>query len=656
MSAPKQAAFLRDAFQSIIDRFEADSERLVLFTTFNFRPDFFEANLLPLLAGDTVADLAGVSETRHAINEELKKIGVLVVNDRSMRPEPKGDMRYGCLSVGLPQGRFHPKLMLMAGTLKDTGQPGLWLFVGSGNLTLSGWTRNREIVGVTPVAHQHADELTVLLRWIQAQAQDQLDGVQGQEEGDMRQVLDKLLARLQDETQLHADYPGMPSLHLALPFDQRPPLLETLTAGRTWRRASVVSPYWSDVPALVTQLGVEACQFVPSLSKTGYAFPISTLKPPEQHTFGKFGDDQYTHAKAMLLEQVDGRRTLCIGSANFTAAALKPVGMANVEAVLRYELPAGTSPWAPFQPLDRALLDDTAGKAEEELPLPLLPVDVAVHYDWKKHEFGGHLTVIDADASSDITLEVVGQYRRFEAQLGLRQQIAPIHQHCTTPPRAFIVRWRDAAGKTGSYSGVVLQVGAEDDQLLYEPRPRLDKILELLRSLDPSLSEEELRKRAARRRNDGGGDGEQDEGDASYDYFGLFQATWKLRAHLQRRLAARETVPAYDSTSPYCITTLYRAITLQPAAKINEKIGRYIQLIEVRELMESLTRAGLPVPDDSPCREIGQELDALLEPIRTALAGSASFQNMFGRRAPAQVEIFLRWFHDEMKKEEAPHA
>jgi hypothetical protein len=652
MSAPKQVAVMRDAFQSIIDRFAPDSERLVLFTTFNFEPRFFESNLLPLLAGDTVADLAGVSETRHAINEELKKIRVLVVNDRSTRPEPKGDMRYGCLSLGLPRGRFHPKLMLMAGTLKDTGLPGLWLSVGSGNLTLSGWARNREIVGATPVTPQHAAELSLLLRWLLAQAQQQLDGVDGQEEGDSRQLLAMLLRHLQDPAHLLPAYTGMPSLHLALPFAQRGDLLQALAADRIWRRATVVSPFWSDVPGLMRKLGVDECQLVPSLHKTTYAFPISTLKGQDQHHFGKFGDEQYTHAKALLLERDEGQRALCIGSANFTAAALSPFadGMANVEAVLRYELAPGATPWPAFLPLDRALLDDQAGMAEEEQLPPLPPIDVTVYYDWAEGTFGGHLTVLDTSAVLDLSLEIAGQRRPVAAG-----KITPIQFHCNRPQRSFIVHWQDARGEPGKFYGAILQVNAQDDELQYEPRPRLDRILALLRSLDPDLSEQEARRRAARRNGDGGGDGEQDEGEASYDYFGLFQATWKLRAHLQRRLDAGEAVPAFDSTSPYCVTTLYRAVTLQPAVKPSEKIGRYIQLTEVRELIDSLRRAGVTVPDGSACLGIDAELALLLPPIRLALAESLSFNTMFGDRAPAQAEVFLQWFHEEMKKQEAGH-
>ena len=112
----------------------------------------------------------------------------------------------------------------------------------------------------------------------------------------------------------------------------------------------------------------------------------------------------------------------------------------------------------------------------------------------------------------------------------------------------------------------------------------------------------------------------------------------------------------FDSLSPYSVSTLYRAITLQPAVKPSEKIGRYIQLTEVKQVLDSLAHAGLKAPQGSPCLDIDAELALLLGPIREALAGSASFKNMFGGNAPAQVTVFLKWFHDEMKKEEASHA
>ncbi|PYD88291.1 hypothetical protein DNF23_33880 [Pseudomonas syringae pv. pisi] len=659
----KQAAVMRDAFQSVVDRFEPDSDRLVLFTTFNFVPRFFEANILPLVVGDAVTDLAGVSETRHAINEELKKTRCLVVCDRSTRPEPKGEMRYGLLSVGLPHGRFHPKIMLMAGKLKDTGASGLWLFVGSGNLSLSGWAINREIVGVTPVARQHARELEPLLAWILEQAEHQLGArVDMREEGDTRVLLEELLAHVRAEDRLHPGYAGMPSLHLALPFGQRDDLLAALTAGRQWSRATVVSPFWSDVDNLVDRLGVESCEFVPSLTRDGkYAFPVSSLAEQQecQYTFGKFGDDQYTHAKALLLQDTDGQKVLCIGSANFTSAALRRAvapAVSNVEAVLRYELSPGANPWPPFASLDRAQLDDAAGMAEAEQPPPLPPIDASVYYDWLAGEFGGRLEVLDNRARMDVVLEVAGMSHTFAAQPGLSQALPAMPKRCIRPVRSFSVRWGPADGGTASYFGLVTQVNATPDQLQYKPRPRLDKILELLRSLNPEIGDEEMRARAARGRGEGGGDGEQDVEGASFDYFGLFHATWKLRDYYRRLAAGSHPAAPFDPVSPYSVTTLYRAITLQPAQTLEARIGRYIHLAEVAALVDEFGRAGVNPPEGSPCRDIGVEMTDLVKPIQEALGHSETFRGMFGGSDQRQVEAFLAWFHSEMKQEEQAHA
>ncbi|CAB3756613.1 hypothetical protein BPA30113_02799 [Burkholderia paludis] len=124
---------------------------------------------------------------------------------------------------------FHPKLMLMAGTLKGTNDRGLWLSVGSGNLTLSGWAIKREVIGRTVVGQQHAAELCPLVAWLATQAQRQVavsgpDAAEGKEEGDIREILRYLHDVLDDASQLASDAPDMPTLHLSLPVEGRTPL------------------------------------------------------------------------------------------------------------------------------------------------------------------------------------------------------------------------------------------------------------------------------------------------------------------------------------------------------------------------------------------------------------------------------------------------
>jgi hypothetical protein len=260
--------------------------------------------------------------------------------------------------------------------------------------------------------------------------------------------------------------------------------------------------------------------------------------------------------------------------------------------------------------------------------------------------------LVSGFVSSAMSVSAMGHHARSQPSLLPGAVAGAIPFSGNRPCRSFTVRWRNSGGVQSSYYGLVIQVNAQDDQLQYEPRPRLDKVLELLRSLNPELSEENLRARAARGRDEGGGDGEQDEGEASFDYFGLFQGTWKLRDYYARLQAAGKPVSPFDATSPYSVTTLYRAITLQPALTPEARIGRYIQLAEVNDLLAGFAQAGNIPPEDSPCRDIGAEMDALRAPIRESLAKSKAFRNMFGSHPQQNVDIFLDWFHIEMKQNE----
>lgn len=664
-SRKKNCSVMRDTLEFMRDQFSTDAERWVLFTTFNFAPQFFEMNVLPLLAGDTLDEPGASQETRYALNDELSRIHCLVACDRSTAPEPKGDLRYGLLPVGLARGRFHSKLILMAGTLKDTGLPGIWLSAGSGNLSLSGWALNREVVSATPVTRQHAVELLPLLRWLVEQAQRQLQTAPEdvEEEGRGRRILQRLVELLQDDAVLAAHSAGMPTLHVALPQAGRAALLDSLTQGRKWRRATVVSPYWSDVRGLAARLGTAECRFVPSLSHAGYRFPVSAGRDKERAawSFAKFGDERYTHAKALLLEDDAGSVVLCSGSANFTAAALDEPGgsgLSNIEAMLRHEIAAVPAAWRGLLPLEEADLAEAPADEDEEGAPPLLPFDASVFHDWRTSTFGGHITIdIGADLA-DPELEIAGIVVRFSATPGLRQELAPFKFRCSAPLRSFRLNWREADGTMCSYRGLVLQVNAQDEQLQYQPRPQLDKVIDFLRSLNPALSEDELRKQSARGRGESGGDGEDSGVEPSFDFFGLFQATWKLREHYGK--VAKDGIPRdpFDNLAGHSLSTLYRAIALQPASTTEELIGRYVQLAEVRELLASFARSGVHPPQGCICNAsaVEEEIAALTDRIRALLEQSPSFLSTFGAAGKGQVEAFLGWFNEEMKKEVSAHA
>ena len=674
MSASKNepASVMRHALEQIRGRFSMEHERFVLFTTFNFAAPFFEANVLPLLVGDAVDELQGASETRYAINDDLGRAKCLVVCDRSTSPEPKGGMRYALLPVGLDRGRFHAKIMLMAGTLKETGQKGLWLSVGSGNLTLSGWALNREIVGMTAVSEQHAGELLLLLEWLRDQAQrlcDVSDAGKLEEEGDTRKILEALIVALRDQRQLAPQDAGLPALHLALPFasdegDARGALLERLKDRTKWLKATVVSPYWSGVEKLVERLGVEQCTFVPSLNDGKYRFPLNPTDPSPayERAFCKFRQDgeRYTHAKALQLEGAGNTRVLCIGSANFTRAALATRGealaddsFANVEAMLRYDLSGLENPWSKrFDPLDEAQLEaPDPDQAEDNAP-PLPPFEAVALCDWETRVFHTRLTLLGHTPIHDVELRVDAARKRYETLSKEKPETARLSFNGVQPVRSFYVSYTLPGGERMAYTGLVTQANAMPDQLGYQPRPHLKKVLELLRGLDPNVPEGRTRERAAL---GVGGDGEEDAAEPTFDYFGLFQGTWKLLQYYAKPDPAGKMRDPYDRHAPYGVTTLYRAITAQPAQSAAEKIGRYVQL---NELFSVVQRLG-PAPDRESFpfkKEIEVQLRELRKDLAALLGKSESFRNMFGAATPARIHAFLEWFCDEIQKSNPSRA
>ncbi|AUT75758.1 hypothetical protein C2L64_46380 [Paraburkholderia hospita] len=662
ISKPGIDRAMRATLEDIRDRFSADHPRYVLFTTFNFASQFFESNVLPLLVGDTVDDLKGASETRYAINADLETLRCLVVCDRSTCPEPKGDMRYGLLPVGLADGRFHPKLMLMFGTLKDTQQPGLWMSVGSGNLTLSGWGVNREVVGMTPVTSRHASELNLLFEWLRGQAALQFGSTsEDKEEGGVREILRVLHEAVLRDDNLVPHTRATPSLHVSLPQKSgSESMLDALKGDVAWHAATVVSPYWSAVDQLVEALGVKTCRFVPSLTADGkYRFPVDTVNLTDR-TFAAFEKDseRYTHAKALLLENGQ-ERVLCIGSANFTQAAMLSAGnqtLTNIEAMLRYELGAAPDPWkAQLRLLPDPSFASVDEDDEEDGAPPLPPFDATVLYDWTAGEFRAHLTVTGSEPVRDLVLSI-GAYSWTiaTAAAGETCVMQPWVYKGAQPVRSFSVHYRLAQDEPAMFRGLITQLNAGDDQLGYLPRPRLNRVLELLRSLNPLATTGKTRERVLSELADGTGDGEEESADPTFDFFGLFQATWKLQEYYQTKAAAERD--PYDKLAPYGAVTLYRAITGQAAITHEEKIGRYIQLSEMRDVVARLDKTTKFKSTETFRSDIETEISVLGAEMTQLLGESQSFRSMFGEATPERIEAFLSWFHEELQREVSHQA
>lgn len=679
--AKHQEPLMRSAFERMLQEFKEGKPELVLFTSFNFSASFFETNILPLLAGNSIEEIKGNSEARAELNAALEQVRTLVICDRSAHPEPKGDFRYGLMPVGLEKGRFHPKIILMSGILADSGKRGIWLSVGSGNLTLSGWAINREIVGSTPVAAKHLPELQALLEWLLKEAERRIGWIGNggtsttdsnlsiHEEGDSRNILRTFIESLRLHAIPDEEAAELPSLHLSLPLppestdiSSKTTLINKLTGGRQWKCVTVVSPFWADVPTLVKELQADHCRFVPSLRPDGkYSFPYNALlsdvnNSSKGHSFLKFREDsdRYTHAKAILLEDGDDR-VLCAGSANFTTAALmNGTGiLSNVEAMLRYSITKGDLWGSLFVKLagDQLIApeDDPLDEGSPQLP----PFDAEVVCDWRQKKFFCRFKVHKGESIVTASLEVGGHLTVLDISTEKEQKCEFLFKG-PLPVRNFFVVYSKVPGESVRYQGIVTQLNAADDELGYRPRPRLSKILDLLRSLDPDMSESGVRRKAART-----GDADDDDDGAfepSFDFFSFFQATYKMRNYYARHT---ELDPLLES-APQGIPVLFRAVALQPTENASSQVERYVQLAEILETLEEFKQHRKDIDQDEAIIRLQNSIEeeiCKLEPIISDLmSNSSSFKGMFGHggRTSAKVQNFLNWFRHELK--EQPHA
>jgi len=646
---------MRCALSKMLDQFKDGKPEHVLFTSFNFSASFFENNVLPLLCGNAIDEIKGAPLTRDTLNEHLAGIKTVVVCDRSAHPEPKGNLRYGLLTVGLTRGRFHPKLILMAGTLADNRR-GLWLSVASGNLTFSGWGQNREVVGTTPVTQGHAVELSALVGWLLNQANERIALATGgdkyasthKEEGEIREVLKELLFSMQQHGLPDDPNASLPTLHLGLPPAVAPghaALLHTLLGAQQWHTATVVSPFWGGVSKLMAEIKARRYRFVPAIkSVDGYDFPDVAEADASLIGYGRFAHDadRYTHAKALQLS-LPGQHVLCIGSANFTSAALLHGNgyLSNIEAMLRYRL-EGDEPWSRMLvDLDRENCPASVDVDEGAPPLP--PFEADVVYDWRSKQF--HCRVkLESDAGLSSLILEVGAHQYELNVASAAEQCHAISVVLRQPVRSYKLAYvRDREPMT--YVGLVTQLNAAPDELGYSPRPRLDLMLAFLHGLVPGKSNG----RHAGGKGGGGSDGSDPDGEDNvepdFDFFSFFLAVDKLRRY---HSDARHCSEHPFGEGPTGIQALYRAVILQPQVSAAAKIGRYVQLAELYDTAALFSvRASEGQHAANMQAQIEEELKLLEREIEPLLQASPQWTAMFSPQLPAS-RTFLTWFRQEL--------
>ena len=389
----------RLAWLSVVARFE--TLEFALFTSFNFNPDFFEQNVLPTLFGLDLADKASPRANEQHVHKQLMHCRVAVAYDPAVAEAGAGRFRYSACPVYLGgQRRFHPKMIVLGGTVKDKDAKGretsvqwLYLAVTSANLTLAGWGRNCEgfaDVWLHARAEKPSSDLEGFLRWLIPRA-DGPDGV-------FAQAVSFFEGLQQTRTKINPEgiWREQPAMRLyAAP--QHASLWSFL--GNAYGRPRVVragSPYWGEASRIAAALQDVELHLIAAIKhndsqKTNLGHDtLAQLNLPLANVKRWCNDkERFFHIK---LYGVETTRTNIVGagSCNFTEAGQfwkDPQGLeaGNVEAMLFDTMEMAKMAWPSQERLSPEALAE-ASAAEDEAP-PAWPVYVHVMYDWKSKRY-----------------------------------------------------------------------------------------------------------------------------------------------------------------------------------------------------------------------------------------------------------------------------
>jgi hypothetical protein len=658
---------IKTAYQHLLAQFEPNTINSVLFTSFNLSSGFFENNVLPLV-GDLMIDnadqMAQASSTQ--INKNLDKTGVTVICDSNTHPGPKGHYRYGLLSVHLPHGFFHPKIIVATGKLKsgdDAGKDGAMLMVTSANLTLSGWGLNREVAGICRVGSQQQEALIPLLEWIKARADEQIElmtqvtDADVKEEGKIRENLTNIMAFIKAHCNQHL--PDEPNFHTRIPKAENPAttFLSTMLPSATspFKTCQIVSPFWSnnkDIKSRLTELNSEQITLVPSINNAGeYQLPQSIRDENPKFKYQQFRDlDRYTHAKSIKLT-TDKTQHYLIGSANFTQAAMGSIRKGNIEAMLHYALPEPTPELHAMLPLNNPIWANDKESAEDAPTVS--PYTTVASYDWQTKIFSCVLQCTAEEFKNVTKVHFDQQTLEFSKQ-EKNLYLAKLAITLPSPIYCFkldYVEVDDNKQKTPQTSlGLVTQLNAHDDQLGYLPKPDLNTILAQLRRLDAQSGSG--RAGGYTLESAATNDDPEDEITDVFDFFSMFQAFYKLRSYFAEH---PDINPFTASTNS--LSLLYRAVNVEYEVGQTEDqhlIKQFILLSELQVTADSFKEKHPGEDTDTLLTDIAQSLKLLTPKFKTLIKKSSLLKQFLDIDEDNQqvsdiaMKTVLNWFKTQL--------
>lgn len=374
---------LYDEFVKLVANKEYGKIKRAWFTTFVISPDFIERYVLPPLLG-LDDDLPKTPSQFETINAALsnKKIDIRFFYDAKMPIEGFKRTIANFQGVFNNAGLFHPKVSLIE------FEKCSFLIVGSANLTISGWGRNREAVTIKEIGVRQANQVKHFF-----------------EQFTIYQV-DTPKAKIKAKT-WDLIYKNLPRK-----------LISDNKCLYVW------SPYFSSELEKLCKEEFPAYKVKIIPDTVNRKIRLKKVPTSDNLLFygdGHSGKEIMSHAKVWLTD-----KKICIGSHNFTSAAIKDN---NIEASIIDDVDKDT-----FRELTNNLqvLKLLSGMTEEELKENALPenyneVIAHVEANWKNRTINLYF-IIDEERK-------LNEYLPWKLYLPgnvIYEQVEKIHGNCTT--------------------------------------------------------------------------------------------------------------------------------------------------------------------------------------------------------------------------------
>lgn len=314
------------------------------FTSFNLSPEFFETYILPPLLEEEVPDNAYQYEDLN-IALEKSNLDLKIFYDANMmqlNEQKRTILKFTPILMtnehGKRKGLFHPKVIYME---NDKGK-GI-LFVGSGNLTLSGWGRNIEAFQIVDIEKNSNLYYQIYNFFIDVEIQARLR-------------TNRILKPVSYEEEYNFIYSFEDNSNKSI-------FLESINANNS-SKLYVWSPYFSEntkdnIDSIIKQNfpQTENVHIIPDL--VGNDKKIRLKKKPESEKIKFYavkeqGSENMNHSKVWITDSKLG-----IGSYNFTHEALFGV---NFEAAIVRDV---KSVELDLEPIDFNKMNESELKDEE---------------------------------------------------------------------------------------------------------------------------------------------------------------------------------------------------------------------------------------------------------------------------------------------------